>query len=424
MRATESMEQAHRLWRAVDVAMELDPLRTLPPFKQLVVGLSRLPLLRGVDSHLLQTLEKLDGASAASLQDTIQWLLETALGPTTQSWFKAFIAGYLIRQPNWASVCERKLWIELYGQFLRHTPDTRLVILWCRAGYRLLVDALLIPDPRAASEILPKLKQHLLRMDRTRSGLDPSGDLHNACRLVATRGMRKEQLKLCTQVLDFMHGVDPQFEGQLGSDYWDLTRQRSFKKYRSRVARPSNNSPEGNPILLPLLILGTVLIVFAAVYAVLQGMNRGPGSDTRNHATKHLPPLPIPPDDTAAGLSPESAADVGSSGTRTDSGMFQPKSPADLSAILTPEDRVANRPAVPTPPLAASSPGSKTNAAAVQWVKYTVKANESLGAIAKANGCQLVDLAKTNNISNLDLIKEGEEILIPSRNSSHTRVPE
>jgi LysM repeat protein len=104
--------------------------------------------------------------------------------------------------------------------------------------------------------------------------------------------------------------------------------------------------------------------------------------------------------------------------------MFQPKSPADLSAILTPEDRVANRPAVPTPPLAASSPGSKTNAAAVQWVKYTVKANESLGAIAKANGCQLVDLAKTNNISNLDLIKEGEEILIPSRNSSHTRVPE
>lgn len=54
---------------------------------------------------------------------------------------------------------------------------------------------------------------------------------------------------------------------------------------------------------------------------------------------------------------------------------------------------------------------------------YTVKANDNLTAIAKANNTDVNTLAKLNNISNVNLIKSGQVLNLPSIANTTTTVP-
>ena len=46
-------------------------------------------------------------------------------------------------------------------------------------------------------------------------------------------------------------------------------------------------------------------------------------------------------------------------------------------------------------------------------VEHQVKAGETLGAIAKAYGVSIADVAKANNLANPDDIKIGQRLIIP-----------
>jgi LysM repeat protein len=56
-------------------------------------------------------------------------------------------------------------------------------------------------------------------------------------------------------------------------------------------------------------------------------------------------------------------------------------------------------------------------------VDYTVRQGDTLGAIARDNGVSLADLVAANNISNPNLIRPGQVLVIPTKDRTHVVAP-
>jgi len=95
-----------------------------------------------------------------------------------------------------------------------------------------------------------------------------------------------------------------------------------------------------------------------------------------------------------------------------DAGLFNDTSPEDESPRATPDPGL---PPTWTPPATAepATPMPLPGTTATTTITYVIQPGDTLGQIAARYGVTVAELARLNNISNIDRIEVGDTLLIP-----------